>query len=106
MVHDNHQDSANHDRTIVEEAHHHEDIPIDPVTQLSQPDDVDITLRRSSRVKKPAISLDYIVYLQESDMDIGAENDPITFSQAISGNKSVLWYDAMKDELKQCMGSC
>ena len=32
-------------------------------------------------------------------MDIGVEDDPITFSQAVSGNKSTLWYDAMKDEL-------
>ena len=32
-------------------------------------------------------------------MDIGAEDDPITFSQAVSENKSTLWYDAMKDEL-------
>ena len=32
-------------------------------------------------------------------MDIGAEDDPVTFSQAVSENKSTLWYDAMKDEL-------
>ena len=32
-------------------------------------------------------------------MDIGVEDDPVTFSQAVSGNKSTLWYDAMKDEL-------
>ena len=32
-------------------------------------------------------------------MDIGVEDDPITFSQAVSGNKSTLWYDAMKVEL-------
>ena len=32
-------------------------------------------------------------------MDIGIEDDPITFLQVMSGNKSTLWYDAMKDEL-------
>ena len=36
------------------------------------------TLRRSTRERKSAIPSDYIVYLQETD--IGAENDPETFS--------------------------
>jgi len=39
------------------------------------------------------------VYLQESDIDISVENDPVTFSQAISGSKSTLWYNSMKDEI-------
>ena len=37
------------------------------------------------------------MYLQETD--IGAENDPETFSQALSCKESNLWYNAMKDEL-------
>ena len=37
------------------------------------------------------------MYLQETD--IGAENDPKTFSQALSCKESDLWYNAMKDEL-------
>ena len=36
-------------------------------------------------------------YLQE--IDIGAEYDPETFSQALSCKESDLWYNAMKDEL-------
>ena len=56
------------------------------------------TLRRSTRGRKSAIPSDYIVYLQETD--IGVENDPETFSQAISCNESELWYNAMKDELE------
>ena len=36
----------------------------------------DVTLRRSIRVRKPVIPNDYIVYLQELDYNIGAENDP------------------------------
>ncbi|RVW67331.1 Retrovirus-related Pol polyprotein from transposon TNT 1-94 [Vitis vinifera] len=36
---------------------------------------------------------------QQLDYDIGAENDPETFSQAISCKESNLWYDAMKDEM-------
>ena len=37
------------------------------------------------------------MYLQETD--IGAENDPETFSQALSCKEFDLWYNAMKDEL-------
>jgi len=39
------------------------------------------------------------VYLQESYYSIGTENDPETFSQAMSSKDSNLWYDAMKDEM-------
>ena len=39
------------------------------------------------------------MYLQESDYNIGAENDLETFSQAMSSKESNLWYDAMKDEI-------
>ena len=55
------------------------------------------TLRRSTRERKSVIPSDYIVHLQETD--IGAENDPETFSQALSCKESDLWYNAMKDEL-------
>jgi len=37
--------------------------------------------------------------LQESDYNIGVENDPKTFDQAMSCKESNLWYDAMKDEM-------
>ena len=39
------------------------------------------------------------MYLQESDYNIGVENDPETFSQAMSCKESNLWINAMKDEL-------
>jgi hypothetical protein len=42
------------------------------------------TLRRSIRSKKLTILNDYIVYLQESDYNIRAKNDPESFSQAMS----------------------
>ena len=35
-----------------------------------------------------AIPSDYVVYLKESDYNIGAEHDPKTFSQAISSKES------------------
>ena len=59
----------------------------------------DTTLRMSTRVKRSAISSDYMVYLQESDYNIGAKNNPETFTQAMSCEKSRLWYNAMMDEM-------
>ena len=59
----------------------------------------DTTLRRSTKVKRSTISIDYMVYLQESDYNIGAKNDPETFAQAMSCKKSRLWYNAMMDEM-------
>ena len=55
------------------------------------------TLRRYTGKRKSEIPSDYIVYLQ--DIDIRAENDLETFSQALSCKESDLWYNAMKDEL-------
>ncbi|KAL0413074.1 UNVERIFIED_CONTAM: hypothetical protein Sradi_1509100 [Sesamum radiatum] len=54
-----------------------------PVDQQAPPENVDATLRRSTRIKRSSIHSDYMVYLQESMFDIGAENDPETFSQAM-----------------------
>ena len=66
--------------------------------QIPQENDV-ATLRRSSRVRKSAIPNDYIVYLQELDYNIGAENDLETFSQAMISKKSNSLYSAMKEEI-------
>ena len=41
-----------------------------------------------------------MVYLQESKFDLGIDNDPVSFSQAISNDNSDKWIDAIKDELK------
>ncbi|KAH9801459.1 hypothetical protein KPL71_001044 [Citrus sinensis] len=65
-----------------EEPHHEENIPEDLAIQQPSQDDADIALRRSTRTKKPTIPSDYVVYLQEYDVDIGAEDDPTSFSQA------------------------
>jgi len=59
-----------------------------------------IVLRRSHKDKKYVISNDYVVYLQESENDLSIDNDPISFSEAINGDNSDNWLDAMKDELK------
>ena len=70
-----------------------------PIEQHGPQENIDLTLRRSTRVRKTAIPSDYVVYLQELDYDIGVENDPKTFSQAISCKESNLWYDATNYEM-------
>ncbi|RVW72857.1 Retrovirus-related Pol polyprotein from transposon TNT 1-94 [Vitis vinifera] len=69
---------------------------VEPHTSL---EDIGATLRRSTRTKRSAIPNDYVVYLQECDYNIGAENDPESFSQAMNCKESELWYNAMKDEM-------
>ncbi|KAH9668657.1 Integrase catalytic domain-containing protein [Citrus sinensis] len=70
--------------------HHEENVPEDLAIQQPPQEDVDIALRRSTRTKKPAIPSDYVVYLQESDVNIGAEDDPTSFLQATCSSKSIL----------------
>ena len=41
-----------------------------------------------------------MVYLQESEFDLGIKDDPVSFSQAVESVNSTKWIDAMKDELK------
>mgnify|MGYP006869216781 CR=1 FL=1 len=53
----------------------HKDIVIDNNVDSLQP----AVLRRSQRERRPAISDDYVVYLQESDFDIGINKDPVSF---------------------------
>lgn len=86
-----------------------ENVPIDQVVQvipeiIEQPveqhdpkKNVSATLRRSTRERKSAIPSDFVVYLHESD--IGVENDPESFSQAMNCKESELWYNAMKEEM-------
>ena len=99
------------EQPIVEVPQAADDIPVDQVVQElpriveqrvephTSLEDDGITLRRSTRPKRSAIPDDYVVYLQESDYNIGAENDPESFSQAMSCKESELWYNAMKEEM-------
>ncbi|RDX99642.1 hypothetical protein CR513_17283, partial [Mucuna pruriens] len=76
-----------------------EALPQTPIGQLQQPQEV--SLRRFIKERRHAISVDYIVFLQEHDDDIGlTEDDPINFCQAMQSSISQKWIDAMKDELK------
>ena len=49
---------------------------------------MDIPLRRLERSRKPAISDDYIVYLQEHEYDVGDVSDPTTYKEAIVSPQS------------------
>ena len=51
-----------------------------PVEQYAPQEEDALTLRRSTRTVRSTILSDYIVYLQESDYNVGTENDPETFS--------------------------
>ena len=59
-----------------------------------------IALRISQREKRSAIPNDYVVYLHESESDLGIKNDLVKFSQAMNDVNSNKWLEAMKDELK------
>ena len=61
---------------------------------------IEVPLRRSQREKRYAISSDYEVYLNECDYGIGLENDHSSYDQAIKGENSTTWLNAMKEELK------
>ena len=111
IVHNTPQLQTGVEQPIVKVTQAADDIPVDQVVQelprtfeqrvephTSQEDD-GTTLRRSTRPKRSAINDDYVVYLQDSNYNIGAENDPESFSQAMSCKESELWYDAMKEEM-------
>ena len=59
---------------------------------------MDIPLRRSER-RRPAISNDYIFYLQEHEYDMGNVSDPTTYKEVIVSPQSNFWIDVMKDEM-------
>ena len=60
-----------------------------------------MSLRRSTRERRSAISDDYVVFLQEHEVDIGVvEDDPINFRQAIESSNSQKWIDVMNEEMK------
>ena len=59
-----------------------------------------IALSKPIRVRRPTISDNYLIYLQELDFDCGIDEDPISFSQAINSDKSNKQINAIKEELK------
>ncbi|KAM1705943.1 hypothetical protein ACFX2K_028156 [Malus domestica] len=110
------ESSSKEGRLVVFQENHSIDIPekqpvqVEPLheeqaheeltPQNEQIEDHGVVIRKSTRIKKPAISSDYVVFLQESDYDVGPLNDPCLFSQAMNGPNSNLWYNAMQEEMK------
>ncbi|RVW24315.1 Retrovirus-related Pol polyprotein from transposon TNT 1-94 [Vitis vinifera] len=73
---------------------------IAPEEQTQQPQE-NMPLRRSTRERRYAISDDYIVYLQEREVETGMmEDDPINFQQAMKSSNSQKWIEAMNEEYK------
>ena len=74
-------------------------LPQEPIVQTQQPQEV--PLRRSTRERRSAIPDDYIVFLQEHEVDVNlVEDDPINLQQVLQSSNSHKWIDAMKDEMK------
>ena len=90
------QEQNNDEQYLNEEVPHEE--PNIPPAEINEPRG--IALSKPVRVRRSAISDDYLVYLQESDFDCGIDEDPVSFSQAINSDKSDKWINAMKEELK------
>ena len=88
----------------VEENEQHNRVGSLPLENIAIENDVEppqpAPLRRSQRERRPAITDDYVVYLQESDFDIGIRKDPVSFSQAMESDDSSKWMEAMNEELK------
>ena len=60
-----------------------------------------MSLRRSIRERRIAISNDYIIFLQEHEDGVGLiEDDPINLCQPMRNSNSQKWIDAIKDEMK------
>ncbi|CAL8999519.1 unnamed protein product [Prunus brigantina] len=90
------QVSPNHDLTTEAPQTAPENMQIDQ--QEQQPPNPE--LRRSQRTKRPALSNDYYVYLQESEHDINTTEDPVSFKHAMQSEKCEKWLEAMESELQ------
>ena len=64
-----------------------------------------VTLRRSPRTKRSTIYDDYKVYLQEHDLDISDDSNPVTYEEAISSSYSNFWLYAMEEDEMKSMAS-
>ena len=73
----------------------HQEIVEEP--QRPQPE---VSLRRSTRERRKAISDDYTVFLQEHEFDTGLEDDPTSVNQAKQCTNSEKWITAMQEEMK------
>ncbi|KAL6333654.1 hypothetical protein AAG906_028839 [Vitis piasezkii] len=58
-----------------------------------------IPLRISKRVRRPAISNDYMIYLQEHEYDGYDAFDPVTYQETIHCPQFTSWKEVMDDEM-------
>ena len=74
-------------------AHDHHDMPIqvsEPIVPANNVDDQNqVLLRKSQRIRRHAISDDFICYLQESEFNLGKFDDPITFKEAMKSELGI-----------------
>ena len=56
-----------------------------------------VEVRRSQITRRPAISNNYYVYLEEGEYDIRDEVDPTTYNEALNSDKVNEWLIAMGD---------
>ncbi|KAL6322358.1 hypothetical protein AAG906_007911 [Vitis piasezkii] len=59
----------------------------------------DLPVDDTVRVRRPAISDDYMVYLQEHEYDGYDAFDPVTYQEAIHCPQFISWKEAMDDEM-------
>jgi len=81
-------------QSVLEQPTHTEQVQNKSILPLQNAEEVE--LRKSYRIKRSTILSDHVVYLPESDVDIGHKDDPKLFSHAMSGENSTLWFSAMK----------
>ena len=67
----------NNDEQYLNEKVPHEELNIPPA-DINKPRGIALSI--PVRVKRPTISDDYLVYLQESDFDCGIDEDHVSFS--------------------------
>ncbi|RVW22351.1 Retrovirus-related Pol polyprotein from transposon TNT 1-94 [Vitis vinifera] len=73
----------------------------DPAIRTNSKPQENMPLRKSTRERRNAISDDYIVYLQECEVESGMmEDDPINFQQGMKSSNSQKWIEAMNEEYK------
>ena len=78
------------------------DLPIIEITPIAN-EIPPVEVRRSQKTRKPAISNDYYVYLEEGEHDIGEEVTLITYSEALNSDKVNKWLIAMGDEMQSML---
>ena len=73
------QPNKDQERQINDSTLHNENVNSEPMVVEPQ----STILRRSQRERRSSITDDYVVYLQESGIDLGIYNDPDSYTQAM-----------------------